>query len=69
MSKFNTLVDFLMEKCWKGYTQKGMIKKALNSFHNWVFLSPLKATLTTTAIVVALVVGFHLIVNYVGLQR
>lgn len=25
--KFDRLVDILMEKCWKGYQQKGMKKK------------------------------------------
>ena len=36
MSKFNALVDLLMEKCWKGYTQKGMKKKGKKTVPNCV---------------------------------
>ena len=36
MSKFNALVDLLMEKCWKGYTQKGMKKKGKKTVPNCI---------------------------------
>jgi hypothetical protein len=27
MNKFDSIVELVMEKCWKGYQQKGMKKK------------------------------------------
>lgn len=34
--EFNKLVNILMEKCWKGYTQKGMKKKGKKMVPNCV---------------------------------
>lgn len=34
--KFNRLVDTLLEKCWKGYEQKGMKKKGKKMVPNCV---------------------------------
>lgn len=34
--KFNNLVNMLLEKCWKGYEQKGMKKKGKKMVPNCV---------------------------------
>lgn len=34
--KFNELINILMEKCWKGYAQKGMKKKGKKMVPNCV---------------------------------
>jgi hypothetical protein len=36
MTKFNTLVSMLLERCWKGYEQKGMKKKGKKIVPNCV---------------------------------
>lgn len=36
MTKFNTLVNVLLEKCWKGYVQKGTKKKGKKIVPNCV---------------------------------
>lgn len=34
--EFNKLVNVLLEKCWKGYTQRGMKKKGKKMVPNCV---------------------------------
>lgn len=36
MKKFDKLVEVILEKCWKGYVQKGMKKKGKKIVPNCV---------------------------------
>ena len=40
MKKFDQLVELVMEKCWKGYQQKGMKKKEKKIIPNCVKKKP-----------------------------
>jgi hypothetical protein len=40
MKKFDQLVELVMEKCWKGYQQKGMKKKGDKMVPNCVKKKP-----------------------------
>lgn len=40
--KFNNIVNMLMEKCWKGYEQKGMKKKGKKMVPNCIKKSSTK---------------------------
>ena len=40
MTKFDQLVNLVMEKCWKGYQQKGMKKKGKKIVPNCVKKKP-----------------------------